>query len=194
MSLDWIDCDPGGGVRLAESALYRRLKQIAEDFSCGEWDSPEVLSPRAHFEKAERELVAQPGAISAARRRAAAGTRALVFHGPMARNARGGVDSSRPLEAAVVFTPDEVKQMTDHEIYMAMIGVIAERAAHEVGAAEESPPCPDRRPACGFLRPQPRRRPNRQCTDSSPRGLTASRVTRARSNRLSRGAWPACGG
>ena len=92
----------------------------------------EVLSPQRYFEKAEIEYRLQPDPTAAARLELAKGKWAITFHrGPVA-NARGGLDSSRPLETAVAFTPQEVKKMSPEAIRKVMIGTIAEREVHEV--------------------------------------------------------------
>jgi hypothetical protein len=117
---------------MPSSPLFRKLQTIAEDFTCGVWGSPEVLSPQRHVEKADAEYDAQPGRITAARRDQARGKWALVFGRPPESDSRGARDSTAPLEALIAFTPEEVTRMDPHEIRKMMIGVLAEREFHEV--------------------------------------------------------------
>ena len=61
-------------VAMGTSPVLQRLQRIARDFVCGDWDSPEVLTPEQHLAKAQAELAGQPGPITEARLTQARGT------------------------------------------------------------------------------------------------------------------------
>ena len=116
---------------MAKNELFQKLQTIADDFTCGDWRSPTVLSPQRYTEKVDGDFVRQPGPITEVRRQQAAGKWALVFKGRAALNSRTGAGGA-PLEATASFTPEEVRTLSPRDIWNVLIGVIAELEFHEV--------------------------------------------------------------
>lgn len=128
---------------MSKSPLFQKLQAIADDFSCGVWGSPVVLSPQLYTEKVDAEFASEPNPITAVRRARGQGAWALVFQRPAGPNSRGGPPSKGPLEAIVTFSPEEVKHRDPDEIRKDMIGVIAVREFHEVLEWAQCPSTPN---------------------------------------------------
>ena len=59
-------------------------------------------------------------------------TGGVVFQHPPTPNSRTGQHSSLMQEAIIDFTPDQVREMSVHELRKSFVGVIIEREVHEM--------------------------------------------------------------
>ena len=112
---------------MPESLIYKKMKSIADDFSCGDWGSPQLLSPREYREQDREELQDE----NTRGLNAAPDKWVFRFTRGRVSDARGGPGFST-FYARAAFTPKEARDMGPDEICRAMIGVLAERQFHEV--------------------------------------------------------------
>jgi hypothetical protein len=109
-----------------------KLEEAAEEITCREWYFGAILSPDELMTKFEAERTSQPGPIPSRRAQQATAKWGVVFQHPPMPNSRTGADSSRLQEAIVVFTPEEIRGMSIHELRKSCVGVIIERELHEL--------------------------------------------------------------
>lgn len=113
------------------NTLYKKLEEAATDLMCREWRFGAVLSPERLMAKFETERARQPGPISEDRVQQAVAKWGVVFQHPTP-NSRTGAHSSLMQEAIVDFTPEQVRDMSVHELRKSCVGVIIERELHEL--------------------------------------------------------------
>jgi hypothetical protein len=114
------------------NALYTKLEEAAKEITCREWYFGAVLSPDKLLAKFEAERASQPGPIPDHRVQQAVAKWGVVFRHPPMPNSRTGADSSRLQEAFVDLTPDQIRDMSIHELRKSCVGVIIERELHEL--------------------------------------------------------------